>query len=166
MRVEPHPVANHKTPDFDVHIPGTLFFYAEVKSVLTGDPTGPIMWDTVYNNLTQDLHKAVKQFDAVNSSRLVPNVLLWCPRDFRVNHSTFYDLLVGKIVVGGKMIRDLSKFRYGRAKADLERIDLHILLDAQNTPALFFMPLDRMFQRELMRAFRYGTALPHALELV
>lgn len=71
LRVEGHKTASHKTPDFDVEAPGGLFFFVEVKSIRLGALHAPILWDTIYNNITADLAKAAKQFDAVNDARFV-----------------------------------------------------------------------------------------------
>jgi hypothetical protein len=79
---------NGKTPDFRVSANGEVVAYCEVKSIVRDtwldrlfakvapDQTaGGLRNDPVFNRLTDDIHKAVQQFDAVNPGCHLPNVL-------------------------------------------------------------------------------------------
>ena len=82
-----------QTPDFRVSRDGHFAFFCEVKSspadrwldamienVSPGEIVGGGRKDPIFNRMTADIHKAVKQFDAVNENREYPNVL------FLINH--------------------------------------------------------------------------------
>lgn len=153
LQPEPYPEARTKTPDFKVTGPRDVFFLAEVKSILTGKPDAPLLFDTLYNNIGKDIRKAAKQFIAVNYTRSVPNVLIWVPHDFRITVDRFVALIQGAIIVEKQVIRDLKKFRDGSTRPSLEIIDLHICLGANDVPSFVFLNHEPRFTRQLRRAF-------------
>jgi len=80
-----------KTPDFKIMRNGRLCFFCEVKSMKRDEWAEELgtrdEWvgdvrralgvrpNPIYNRLTDDIHIAVQQFDAVNANQLFPNVL-------------------------------------------------------------------------------------------
>ena len=99
-----------KTPDFRVYINGELIFYCEVKNAqkdmwldekfekaALGEIVGGLRKDPVFNRLSAHIHKARKQFDAVNKDENLPNVLACCNED---QQSGFLDLLAVTYVIG------------------------------------------------------------------
>jgi hypothetical protein len=77
-----------RTPDFRVMAADSLAFYCEVKTVQEDDwldqqlaqvPLGTIAGgarpDPTFNRLSNHIHGAVGQFDAVNEGCVLPNVL-------------------------------------------------------------------------------------------
>lgn len=67
-----------KTPDYRVYKNNELKFFCEVKTVEAIGVGGD---DPVFNKLTDDIHEAMKQFNAVNLEENYPNVLAF------VNHN-------------------------------------------------------------------------------
>jgi len=130
--------AKQKTPDFRVTGPGNTHFLCEVKSVRMDFADGPVLHNTIFNNLIDNLRWAIKQFRSVNRIHSVPNVLLWTSHNFRVNVHTFLDLAHGKILVAGESMADLKKFRYGLVRHEFNDIDLHIWLESDDTPHFVF----------------------------
>lgn len=142
-----------KTPDFRVSTRDDVFFFCEVKSVLT--KTGPegILHSTIYNSLTENIHDAVKQFGSVNSTHSVPNVLLWISHNMQINVHTFLDLMKGHISIEDILVADLTKFRDGRMAREANDIDLHIWLESDGTPQFVFNGAHRHLFRQLRRVF-------------
>jgi len=129
-----------KTPDFRVSASNGFFFYCEQKSVLSVTGNDGILHSTINNNLTDNIHDAVKQFREVNSKHLVPNVLLWFSHNCQINDQSLLDLLKGQIEINGKHLANLNKYRHGRIKYDLKEIDLHIWLYSWGDPVYVFTP--------------------------
>ena len=87
-------MAASKTPDFRVFSGNDLEFYCEVKSPeedtwLDGQLDNPVLEeivggirnDPIFNRLSAHIHKARKQFDAVNPMEAYPNVLAFYNQD-------------------------------------------------------------------------------------
>lgn len=92
-----------KTPGYKVLRDGQLKFFCEVKNseknrwlddllqqAEPGEITEDFRNDPVFNRLTAHIHKARNQFDAVNPSADVPNVLVFHNED---EQTGFLDLL-------------------------------------------------------------------------
>jgi len=133
-----------KTPDFRVSRDGIIQFYLEVKSLLGEDPLDVALFDiepfqiaTIlrndprFNRVAGAIHKAVKQFDAVNPDRSHPNVLALVNYDNIL--SDVGDLIA---VLTGKFISEdgtedliYGKYARGRVSADAQRVDLYLWVD-------------------------------------
>ncbi len=144
---------SEKTPDFIVSSPEGLFFYCEVKSLTSEKFNEPLETTTANNRLTSNIHQATKQFKAVNSLHLVPNVLVWKALDPRYNIDKLNDLLKGKMILEGKTLADLTKYRK-RIRKDLTSIDLHIWLYPWGEPDYIFTPSQQKFLNDLQRALK------------
>ncbi len=150
--VKKRPEGAEKSPDFDVTASDGFYFLSETKAVVGGE-NEPLLWQELYNAITSDIREAAKQFDSVNSTRLVPNVLILVSEDFRFREQSFIDFLKGEIIIEGKLLADLRRYRLGRVKPAFSRIDLFLLLDKGNTPSLFFVDNDPRFLVKLRAIF-------------
>lgn len=135
-----------KTPDFRVVLDDKLEFYCEVKSIVKGrwltdqfenvqpfEIVGGLRSDPVFNRLTDDIHTATKQFDAVNPSQIFPNVLAL------VNHDDLCDLNDLKAVLTGNFYTDDGKshpiykqFSEGRIRNSKDKIHLFLWFDGSS----------------------------------
>ena len=102
-----------KTPDFRVFKDDVLKSFCEVKSVekdawldkkldaaTLGEIVGGLRDDPVFNRLTDDIHKAVAQFLAVNPDAAVPNLVVF------VNHDSMCDEQDVAAVLSGQFLAD------------------------------------------------------------
>lgn len=166
-----------KTPDFRVYEENEFQFYCEVKSPETdtwfddqldqarpGELVGGLRNDPIFNRLTAHIHKARKQFDAVNSNEEYPNVLAFYNQD---ENSGFLDLLA---VTTGNFFSDdgsvfpiYKNYSNGRVKKDIETIHLFIWLDKFKPHRFLFNTVNSKFQGSLCQLFGFD---PEKLELV
>lgn len=166
-----------KTPDYRVYIDGELKFYCEVKNtqkdmwldekLAKADPceiVGGLRKDPVFNRLSSHIHKACKQFDAVNKEENFPNVLAFYNED---EQSGFLDLLAvttgNFFAEGGAVFPIYKNFSEGRMKADIEKIHLFIWIDAHKPHRFLFNTINSKYQNELCSIFRFD---PKNLEIV
>lgn len=166
-----------KTPDFRVYINGELIFYCEVKNAqkdmwldekfekaALGEIVGGLRKDPVFNRLSAHIHKARKQFDAVNKDENLPNVLACCNED---QQSGFLDLLAvttgNFFAEGGAVFPIYKNFSEGRIKADIEKIHLFIWIDAHKPHRFLFNTINSKYQNELCSIFGFD---PKKLEIV
>lgn len=112
-------------PDFRVKTADQNLFYCEVKSLAPTQEDQPVS----FNRLTNDILKATAQFQTVNQSHMVPNVLVWVnhgrrhPDDLILVLKGFIDMSDGERVYG------FQRYSEGRIKDLKYNIDLHIWLD-------------------------------------
>jgi hypothetical protein len=120
-----------KIPDFRVKWGNGGFYYCEVKSSeLILDPEIKMYkHDTTMSKLRQHLHTAVQQFDSVNPSHIVPNIIIWTSENFQLNWHNFMECARGTISIGSGMVRDLRRHgAVARTAKDWERVDIHVWL--------------------------------------
>ncbi len=118
-----------KTPDFRVFTGNSLAFFCEVKSVIAGE-IGGCQKDPTFNRLTNDLHTAAKQFDAVNPDAEVPNVLALVNHDRLCGFLDLIAVLTGNFIAeDGENHPIYRKFSEGRIKDEKARIHMVIWLD-------------------------------------
>lgn len=134
---------SRRTPDFRVFEGNDLVLFCEVKTV---DPdlwldhqlaaarplkvVGGARPDPTFNRLSNDIHQAVQQFDAVNPDLLYPNVLVFVNRE--PHQCDFGDLLA---VTTGNFFADSNErfpiyrwYSEGRIRDEKRRIHLYIWL--------------------------------------
>ncbi len=166
-----------KTPDYKVSLNGNLTHYCEVKNsekdkwldklldqAEPGEMVGGLRKDPIFNRLTAHIHKARKQFDAVNPEEEYPNVLVFYNED---KNCGFLDLLA---VTTGNFFAErvgvfpiYKNFSEGRVKNDIERIHLFIWLDAHKPHRFLFNTINSKYQKELCTIYGFN---PSNLELV
>ena len=170
-------IGNIKSPDFKVYNNGELALFCEVKNAQQDEwldkeieqaPIGEIVVgvrkDPVFNRLTTHIHKARKQFDAVNEDEVIPNVLAFYNED---DNSGFLDLLA--VTTGNYFAEDGSvfpvykKFSDGRIKSDIQKIHLFVWLDKRKPHRFLFNTINSRYQNELCALFGFD---PSNLELV
>ena len=161
-----------KTPDYKVLRDNQLQFFCEVKNcekdrwlddllqqAEPGELVGGLRNDPVFNRITAHIHKARKQFDAVNPNEDVPNVLAFHNED---EHAGFLDPLA--VTTGNFFSEDGSvqpiykNFSEGRVKTDIERIHLFIWLDEQKPFRFLFNTINSRFQEQLCSVFGYDPS--------
>ena len=138
------------------------------EKIAKADPgeiiVGGIRKDPVFNRLSAHIHKAGKQFDAVNKNESLPNVLAFYNED---KQSGFLDLLAvttGNFYAEGGGVYPIYKnFSEGRIKADIEKIHLFIWIDAHKPHRFMFNLANNKFQNDLCSIFEYD---PKKLEIV
>ena len=141
-----------KTPDYRVYKGGDLFGYCEVKNAqkdtwlddkldkaVPYEIVGGLRKDPVFNRLSTHIHKARKQFDAVNADENLPNILSFYNED---KQSGFLDLMAVTtgyfFAEGGAVFPIYKNVSEGRVKKDIEKIHLFIWLDAHEPHRFLF----------------------------
>ena len=152
-----------KTPDFRVFHGQDFAFFCEVKSMSRdewldkqldaaqpGEIVGGGRPDPTYNRISQKIHGAFKQFDAVNPDLVHPNVLVL------VNHDKDSDVkdldLVcsgGFFTEDGKWLPIGRKFSEGRIRDKKRRIHLFIWIDDFNGGPKHYLRYNREAQEYL-----------------
>jgi len=126
LRVEKIKEDEEKSVDFMVYQNETPVFYLEEKT-LEIDVFEGFKKDPTYNTISAHVHKAAKQFKSVNSSRVLPNVLVFVNMDISRD---YVDLL---ITLTGNAPTENEKFikihNIGRVAKDLAEIDLYLWFD-------------------------------------
>lgn len=138
-RVEKIPEEAAKRPDFRVlTTDGAAVALAEVKTIEGPGEGEGLLWDPLFNTVSNRIRDARKQFESIDPSHDLPRVLAFVSEDFRIHGQTMIDFFTGRIEVDGQIIRELKKFRLGRVTGDLGEIDLYVILDHGDAPTLFF----------------------------
>jgi len=143
VRFSEEDIGKGPTPDFRV-LKGTDFcFFCEVKSIdketwldeqLKEVPPGTIAGgerpDPTFNRLTSDIHKAIKQFDAVNPDVKFPNVLAFVNNESICRVHDLYEVFTGNYRSDDGTLYPISKkYSEGRIKEEKHRIHLFIWID-------------------------------------
>jgi hypothetical protein len=145
---------NGKTPDFRVLHNDVFAFFCEVKTIQK-DMTDGLRNDPVFNRLTDDIHAAVKQFDAVNSKVAAPNVLALINHDQSCVFSDLIAVLTGNFIAENDKPDPIYKqFSEGRIKDEKTRIHLFLWLDDFNPERLLFSRTHAEFHKQLCGWFR------------
>ena len=156
-----------KTPDFKVYTHDTFSFYCEVKSVdkdgwldsqiqnkNKGELAGGSRNDPIFNRLTDDIYKAMKQFDAVNKNKLEPNVLVIINHDKNCGVNDLLAVLTGNFYAqNGASEPIYKKFSDGRIENSTNIIDLFIWLDDNKPTRLLFSQTNQSHHLLLCKVF-------------
>lgn len=137
-------VGSGKTPDFRIMRGDQLLAYCEVKSPndewldrqLDGakpfEIVGGLRNDPTFNRLSNLVHKAVAQFDAVNPDRAVPNILVFVNYDRASNFADLRETLTGMFFADdGTRYVTMKHVSEGRIREEKYRIDAYVWADAQ-----------------------------------
>ena len=139
-----------KRPDFRVLNKKDLVLFAEIKTFFS-DTNESLLHNTIYNKFSERINDAYKQFNSVNSLRMVPNVLFLFSQDFRVDWNKFQSFLNGYYNYGSGFL-NLKKFRDGRNIKSLHYIDLYIWL-YNDSMKLFYINNYERFTQKLFSIF-------------
>lgn len=133
-------VRQGKTPDFRVFLDEQMVMYCEVKEIREDDridqlldqhPTGTTVMvggnDSTYNRVSAKIHDAVQQFDAVNPSHEIANVLFLVNFEVGVDVQDLHAVLTGYLPTdGGGKFKGFGKYSNGRIAEEKTRIDLYL----------------------------------------
>ncbi len=132
-----------KTPDFRVFKDDEFAFFCEVKTIdcdtwldeqLSVVPSGTMVErfrrDPTYNRLTDDIHTAVGQFEAVNPNRKNLNVLAFVNHDKKCGFLDLLGVITGDFFSeGGGRHPIFVKYSNGRIKEEKRKIDFYLWID-------------------------------------
>jgi hypothetical protein len=143
-----------KTPDFRVLYNGAFAFFCEVKTIQK-DMIEGLRDDPVFNRLTDDIHTAVKQFDAVNQKVEAPNVLTLINHDQSCGLNDLISVLTGNFIAENDQPSPIYKqFSEGRIKDEKARIHLFLWLDDFKPERFLFTQTHIEFHKQLCGWFR------------
>jgi hypothetical protein len=156
-----------KTPDFRVFRISDFMFYCEVKSItedrwldqqldntVSGELAGAARNDPIFNRLTSDIHDAVKQFEAVNSRQIYPNVLAFVNHDNMCGFNDLLGVVTGKFYSNDEKVHPIyHQFSHGRIKEEKEKIHLYVWLDDYKLNRLLFNQKDEIHHLNLCAVF-------------
>ncbi len=131
-----------RTPDYRVLRGNDLVAYCEVKSprddwldeqleeAAPGEIVGGLRNDPVFNRLSRMIEKAASQFDAVNASRDVPNILFLVNHDDVSNYGDLRETLTGMFFTDdGERHPTLKHVSEGKIREAKFRIDAYAWFD-------------------------------------
>lgn len=153
LHAEKREEGDQPNPDFDVTKGDAFYCLVEVKAIEGPGETEAMLWQSLYNRVSNDIRKAADQFTAVNSKHLVPTVMVLVAEDFRIHAQSFLDFLNGEIRMDAVQLACLRRYRFGRVTTAFPAIDLFILLEKSGTAQFFFNMNDGGFLMSLSRAF-------------
>lgn len=131
-----------KTPDFRVFKEDELAFFCEVKT--SGETVDGYRNDPIFNRISNKIHEAVKQFDAVNPNLKYPNVLFFVNHDDICVFDDLVSVITGDLVADDGSRNDIySKFSDGRIKEEKFRIHLFIWIDEFEGNRYYFNPSNK-----------------------
>ena len=121
-----------------------LFAYCEVKSprdewldnqldgASPGEIVGGCRKDPTFNRLSKMIESAIKQFDAVNPDRSVPNILVFLNHDDGSHAGDMFETLTGRFLADdGTQHLTIPHVSHGRIREAKHRIDLYIWIEAK-----------------------------------
>lgn len=144
-----------RTPDFKVYSGDALSFYCEVKTgqedtwlndllakAEPGTLVGGTRNDSTYNRIASYIHESVGQFDAVNASIELPNVLAIVNGDTEAGIKDLLHVFSGNVYCDDDSVVPMfQEFSEGRIKFSKWRIHLFVWFDdwSHDGPK-FFVP--------------------------
>ena len=146
-----------KTPDFRVFRDTELAAYCEAKHIRRDDWAGGLRADPIFNRISNHIHEAVQQFNAVNPDRAYPNILVFANSDSMCDARDLDSVVTGLFrVKGGTDEAIYAQFSEGRIKEEKCQIDLYIWWDTWKSSDRF----SRYFLKESVYKDRLQELLP------
>lgn len=166
-----------KTPDFRVFKDKKLIFFCEVKSIarddwmersVAGAPPGRIVIrggdDPRFNRISNKIHEAIKQFEAVNPNSEYPNVLAFMNHDDMCGWLDLYGVVTGNFLAeGGKKYKIYDKYSEGRLKGEKFKIHLYIWKDEFKEERYFF---NMAKEKDLKKLCNYFSKDPEDIRIL
>jgi hypothetical protein len=147
-------MAERKTPDFRVFYGDEFALYCEVKEIAADPWLGGLRSDPIFNRLSDDIHTAVKQFDAVNPDLQYPNVLAFVNNDRMCGSLDLIGVLTGHLLLeGGGSAAIYNKYSEGRIQQEKKRIHLYLWFDSFKANKVLFNPADSRHHNRLCKWF-------------
>jgi len=141
-----------RTPDFRVIRDGRLLAHCEVKSPrddwlddqLPSAPSGQIVGglrkDPTFNTLARHIAKGATQFDAVNKTRTVPNVLVFVNHAAASHGGDLEETLTGAFrAASGRCYATLWRISEGWIAKSKRQIDLYVWVDVGTRKEHFYL---------------------------
>jgi len=136
-------IGQGKTPDFRIFRSGELVAYCEAKHVQhddwldeklktakSGELVGGPRHDPIFNRLVGHIHKAYKQFTAVNPHRQYPNILVFVNSDKQSDNRDLVAVMTGNAYIEGGGQEPIYKaYSEGRIRKEKFAIDLYLWFD-------------------------------------
>jgi hypothetical protein len=130
-------IGQGKTPDFRIFKSGDLVAYCEAKHVQHDDwldrkleiarpleLVGGVRHDPIFNRLVGHIHKAYKQFKAVNPNREYPNVIVFMNSDSQCDNRDLVAVMTGNLYIeGGGAEPIYSAYSEGKIREEKVAID-------------------------------------------
>jgi hypothetical protein len=169
--------AGIKTPDVRIVVGDRLVAYCEVKSprdewlddqfdsALPGEIVGGCRPDPIFNRLGRIVRRAAEQFDAVNSDRALPNILVVVSHDEKSGPADLQETLTGNFhAEDGSRHPTMKRVSEGEIRELKRRIDLYIWIDGKSGKAhYFFSEADPAHVTSLCAALRLDeTQIEHS----
>ncbi|MBI5194085.1 MAG: hypothetical protein HZA08_11690 [Nitrospirae bacterium] len=111
--------------------------------------------DPVYNRIADDIHQAVRQFDAVNPDLEHPNVLAFL--NDPGSHCDYGDLigvLTGQFITdNGRLLPLFTSYSEGRIREEKLRVNLYIWIEGDGRQHFFFPDINREHERNICKWF-------------
>jgi len=147
-------IKKRKTPDYRVYRNNQFEFYCEVKEIKKDEWTQGLRNYPIFNRLTDDIHAAVKQFDAVNPDNDAPNVLAFVNNDHMCGSLALVGVLTGCLLLeGGGMAEIYQKYSNGRIKTEKDRIHLYLWYDTFKANKVLFNQKNDIHFKRLCNCF-------------
>lgn len=133
-----------RTPDFRVLLEGQFVFFCEVKTaqeeewldqelakVPPGMLAGGARPDPTFSRISNHIHSAAGQFDAVNEGCTIPNVLAFVNYDVHAGVDDLVSVLTGNgYTDSGEVLPWYRTYSEGRIREEKKRIHLYLWFDA------------------------------------
>jgi hypothetical protein len=162
-----------KTPDFRVFRDGQLVAYCEVKSprdewldnqLRDAAPfqiVGGLRDDPTFNRIAGLVRKAVKQLDAVNPDRRLPNIVVIVNWADASHFSDLDEAMTGYLRLSdGTKAPTMLKISEGRMRDEKRRIDAYVWFDGhrRKVEGIFFTQSDMAHRDAVCSWFRVDQA--------
>jgi len=167
-----------KTPDFRVFKIHKLAFFCEVKTVSKDEwldkqfdkaPSdvivGGVRNDPIFNNLSNKIHEAVQQFNAVNPRLIYPNVLVFVNHNHMCDCNDLIAVTTGNFLAeGGRKSPIYRAFSEGRIKKEKLRISLYIWRDESEGKEIYLF--NQSTNEHLIKLCSYLKRNPKSIKSV
>jgi hypothetical protein len=134
-----------KTPDFRVFKKAEFVLYSEAKHIQedtwledqmaaapAGVPVGGLRPDPIFNRISNHIHRAAKQFLAVNPDHVYPNVLVFTSSDHLCTLKDLVSVFTGNFYADSGAVEYIyGQFSDGRIREEKYVIDAYVWHDDQ-----------------------------------
>jgi hypothetical protein len=122
-----------KTTDYRLFNGTELLAYCEAKHIQRDDWAGGLRPDPVFNRISNHIHEAVQQFNAVNPDRAYANILVFANSDCMCDARDLDSVITGLFRAAcGEDEAIYAQYSEGRIKKEKHMIDLYIWWDTQS----------------------------------
>lgn len=161
--------AESKNPDFKVFKENKFIFFCEVKTIdqdtwlenlIMKAPPGKLVGggrnDPTFNRISNKIHEATQQFEAINPDSEYPNVLIFVNHDDLCGIRDLHSVTTGQFFAKGGTLHPIyTKYSEGRIKKEKFKIHLYIWLDdfEDNGESYFFNIVNKKHLKNLCSCF-------------